>query len=85
MEAVCRLSGCLTVEAFNKRLSFTTAIAKTYPSNVPVHQSHPMKELQTTCHVDQLRGDDCQVSRLLITWWDSPIEVCWLRGIFSCK
>lgn len=58
MEADLRLSGHLTIGVFNDGVTLTTG-ASTYPTNVPVHQIHPVKELQATRYVDQLQNDGC--------------------------
>lgn len=39
---------------------------ETYPSNIPVHRSHPVEELQTARHIDQLRGNGRQIPHLFV-------------------
>ena len=53
MEVGCHSLGYLTIEAFNEVIVDSYG-SKTYPTNVSVHQIHPVKELQTIRHVAQL-------------------------------
>ena len=50
---------------------------KAYSSNVPVHKSHSVKELQTACHTNQLSiNNGRQIPDLFVTQPDLPIGVC---------
>ena len=66
-------------------IGFSIHGGKTYPSDVPVHQVHLMKELETTRDIDQLQGSNYQIPCRSIARRCSLVEVCWPRGSPSCN